>query len=102
MAFSRQQFPWYRRVFFGVMLIVQLSIIWPGFAYFSDAEPLILGFPLSFAWLIAMLLLGFAAFIGLYIMDNRREDAAEAEVGAAMPSPHKTAGDAMAQKENRS
>jgi hypothetical protein len=102
MASSRQKFPWYRRVFFGIMLIVQLSIIWPGFALFSAAEPLILGFPLSFAWLIAMLLLGFAAFIGLYIMDNRREDAAESEARAAMPSSQNPAGDASAQKESSS
>lgn len=102
MASSRQNFPWYRRVFFGIMLIVQLAIIWPGFALFSAAEPLILGFPLSFAWLIAMLLLGFAAFVGLYVLDNRREDAAEEELKAAMPSPEKNAGDAAAQTEGRS
>ena len=79
MTSSRSGSPWYRRIFFGVMLIVQLSIIWPGFAFFSAAEPLVLGLPLSFAWLIAMLLLGFAALISLYVMDNRRQDAIEAE-----------------------
>lgn len=102
MASSRQNFPWHRRVFFGVMLIVQLSIIWPGFALFSAAEPLIFGFPLSFAWLIAMLLLGFAAFVGLYVLDNRQQDAAKAQATAAMPSSQKTTGDAAAQTEKPS
>lgn len=102
MASSRQNFPWHRRVFFGLMLMVQLSIIWPGFALFSAAEPLILGFPLSFAWLIAMLLLGFAAFVGLYVLDNRQQDAAQAQATAAMPSSQKTAGHASAQTEKLS
>lgn len=80
--------PRHRRVFLSIMVFVQLGIIWPGYALFSAAEPLILGFPLSFAWLIAMLLLGFAALLMLYVGDNRAEDAAAPpDDKAAMPSP---------------
>ncbi|MFW6348290.1 MAG: hypothetical protein ACOC2C_06750 [Cyclonatronaceae bacterium] len=84
--------PRHRRVFLSIAIFVQLSIIWPGFALMSAAEPLVFGLPLSFAWLIAMLLLGFAALLMLYFGDNRQEEAAASSGdAAAMPSPEITA-----------
>ena len=86
--------PPHRRAFLIIMIFVQLSIIWPGFALMSAAEPLFFGLPLSFAWLIAMLLLGFAALLMLYFGDNRREGAAVSSDDApSIPSPETTAPD---------
>jgi len=64
--------PTNRVIFFILAIFIQLSVIWPLYAVFSAAEPFILGFPLSFAWLISILLFTFATMIFLYITDNRR------------------------------
>ncbi|MDV7396395.1 hypothetical protein RZS08_33685 [Arthrospira platensis SPKY1] len=41
-------------------------MLWPGHAWFGSAQPLIFGLPLSFAWIIAWVLIGFAALLGLH------------------------------------
>lgn len=62
------------RIIFGtVMLITSLAIIWPGHAIFSSATPLILGFPLSFAWIILWVIIGFAALVGIYLSDEHED-----------------------------
>ncbi len=63
-----------RVVFFVLAAFIQVSVIWPVYALFSSPEPFILGFPLSFAWLIFILLLAFAALVYLYITDYRDDD----------------------------
>ncbi len=63
-----------RVAFFIVVAFIQLGVIWPLYAVFSSAEPLILGFPLSFAWLIFILLLAFASMVFLYITDYRPDE----------------------------
>lgn len=55
------------------MLITSLAIIWPGHAIFSSATPLIFGFPLSFAWIILWVIIGFAAMLGLYLSDEHKD-----------------------------
>lgn len=62
-----------RILFLAVMLIIGLFLIWPGYAFFSSAEPFILGFPLSFAWIIICTVAGFVAMLALYMHDNRNE-----------------------------
>lgn len=52
------------------MILTALAIIWPGHALFSSATPLIFGFPLSFAWIIFWVIIGFAAMMGLYLSDS--------------------------------
>ncbi|TVR76828.1 MAG: hypothetical protein EA409_12870 [Saprospirales bacterium] len=59
-----------RWIFGVVMGLITLFLIWPGYLLFSAAEPLILGFPLSFAWVIFCTLLGFVALLGLYLSDR--------------------------------
>lgn len=62
------------RVFIiAVALLASLSIMWPGYPLFSGIEPFILGLPLSFAWMILWVIIGFAAMVALYISDNKEE-----------------------------
>ncbi|NBC26010.1 MAG: hypothetical protein GVY08_04050 [Bacteroidetes bacterium] len=55
------------------MLITTLAIIWPGPAIFSSSTPLILGFPLSFTWIILWVIIGFAALVGIYLSDKHED-----------------------------
>ena len=62
-----------RLVFIFVITLTSLAIIWPGHAIFSSATPLIFGFPLSFAWIILWVIIGFAALLGLYLSDSQND-----------------------------
>ncbi|MFO7846924.1 MAG: hypothetical protein R6V27_10205 [Balneolaceae bacterium] len=62
-----------RILFLFVMILTTLAIIWPGHAFFSSATPLILGFPLSFAWIILWVIIGFSALLGLYLADDHED-----------------------------
>jgi len=50
----------------GVIALVGLSLIWPLYTFFADARPLILGLPLSLAWLVLCLSVVFLALLVLY------------------------------------
>jgi hypothetical protein len=63
-----------RLIFITVMILTALAIIWPGHAIFSSATPLIFGFPLSFAWIILWVLIGFCAMTGLYLTDSHDDN----------------------------
>ena len=56
-----------------VMLLTVLAVVWPGHALFAAPKPLILGFPLSFVWVIFWILVSFAAMAGLYLADLDHE-----------------------------
>jgi hypothetical protein len=62
-----------RIIFVIIMLITTLAIIWPGPAIFSSSTPLILGFPLSFTWIILWVIIGFAALVGIYLSDKHED-----------------------------
>jgi len=64
-----------RTAFVIVMLLATIAVIWPGYALFSSATPLILGFPLSFAWIIFWVIVSFSAMMALYISDSNHEEA---------------------------
>ena len=55
-----------RRVFLAVYLLAAVLLIWPVYPLFSGIRPLILGLPLSFAWVVGVLLLMFGALLWLY------------------------------------
>ena len=59
------------------MIITALAIIWPGQAIFSSPTPFVLGFPLSFAWIICWVILGFVAMLGLYLTDSHDDHVRE-------------------------
>lgn len=63
-----------RLIFITVMILTALAIIWPGHALFSSATPLIFGFPLSFAWIILWVMIGFTAMLGLYLTDSHDDE----------------------------
>jgi len=49
-----------------------LALVWPVYPFFSAATPLVLGVPLSLAWVIGVLLVSFLVLLGLYLYDERR------------------------------
>ena len=63
-----------RWTFCIVITLVSLFLIWPGYSLFSSATPFILGFPLSFAWVIFCTIAGFLALLALYLSDNRKNN----------------------------
>lgn len=62
-----------KKIFLALLFIIQLSIIWPGFAFFDGIYPLILGLPLSFAWIVAMLLSAFFLLLWYYLSDPENQ-----------------------------
>ena len=63
-----------RKTFFLIgLLLIQLGLIWPVYPLFSDIYPLILGLPLSFAWVIAVLFAAFFLLLWYYLSDPERK-----------------------------
>ena len=64
-----------KRVLLLVVLLVvlQLSMIWPVYPFFSSPTPQILGFPLSFAWVIFILICSFLALLVYFLKDKKEE-----------------------------
>ncbi len=60
-----------RLVFLAVYLAAALMLIWPIYPLFSDIRPLILGLPLSLAWVLLALGVMFAALLWLYRTDDQ-------------------------------
>lgn len=58
----------------GFLFLFQLCLIWPIYPVFGGAEPFILGFPLSFAWVIFILVLSFLALLLFFKSENNTED----------------------------
>lgn len=64
-----------RKIIFLIgFLIIQLSLIWPIYPLFSAVDPMILGLPLSFAWVIFVLLAAFSLLLWYYLSDPKIND----------------------------
>lgn len=64
-----------RKIFFlAGLLLIQLSLIWPVYPVFSDIYPLILGIPLSFAWIIFVLLSAFSLLLWYYLTEPEESE----------------------------
>lgn len=61
-------------IFIVALLLIQLSLIWPVYPIFSDIYPLILGIPLSFAWVIFVLFAAFFLLLWYYLSDPGKKD----------------------------
>lgn len=61
-------------IFIVALLLIQLSLIWPVYPIFSDIYPLILGIPLSFAWVIFVLFAAFFLLLWYYLSDPEKTD----------------------------
>ncbi len=59
-----------RLVFAAVYLVVAAMLVWPVYPVFSGVFPLILGLPLSLAWVILALAVCFAALVALYLTEE--------------------------------
>jgi hypothetical protein len=55
------------------LAILQLCLIWPVYPLFSSPVPQILGFPLSFAWVIFILICSFFALLVYFLKDTKEE-----------------------------
>lgn len=69
--------PGERRVYVGVAVFfvaLFFALIWPVYPLFSGLRPLVLGVPLSLAYVVALLLLGFGVLLGLFVWEGRRLD----------------------------
>lgn len=64
-----------KKNFLILFFIIQLGLIWPGYTFFADIHPMILGLPLSFAWIVAMLLSAFFLLLWYYLTDSGSSDA---------------------------
>ncbi|MCR9131794.1 MAG: hypothetical protein NXI08_04440 [bacterium] len=54
----------------AILIIVQCCLIWPIYPFFSNPEPLILGFPQPFSWVIFMVTISFTTLLILFLKDN--------------------------------
>ena len=55
-----------RLLFVGILMTVAAALVWPVYPLFSGIFPLILGLPLSMAWIVLWLTVVFAALGWLY------------------------------------
>lgn len=58
--------------FVTVLTITGLALLWPLYPVFGSIEPYILGFPLSFAWVVVWLVVAFVALV-LYFRHDQDE-----------------------------
>lgn len=58
-----------KRIFLILFFAIQLGLIWPVYPIFGGIYPMILGLPLSFAWIILMLLSGFALLLWYHLSE---------------------------------
>lgn len=64
-----------RRVYGAVtawFLLATAAMLWPLYVPFARVRPLVLGLPLSLAWLLGILLASFCVGLGLLLWEERR------------------------------
>lgn len=64
-----------RTVFAAVYAAVAVMVTWPVYSLFSGTFPLILGLPLSLAWIVFALAVIFCALLWLYRADRLDDEA---------------------------
>jgi hypothetical protein len=66
---------WIRRAVGVFFVFYLLAVIWPVAGWFGTAEPFVLGLPLSLAWPVGWIVLGFAMLLLLDLGERDRHDA---------------------------
>lgn len=64
-----------RRVYRWLTLffcLVFVALSWPVYSLFGGIRPLILGMPLSLAYIVGVLVVSFLVLLGLYLWEDRR------------------------------
>lgn len=56
-------------IFLLLLLGIQMALIWPVYPLFSSIDPMILGLPFSFIWVILMLFCAFFLLLWYYLND---------------------------------
>lgn len=64
-----------RLAFLALWVAVAACLVWPIYPLFAGIRPLVLGLPLSFAWVVLALLVMFLALLWLYRSDGRADGA---------------------------
>lgn len=67
--------PRQRRVYLGataVLVVVFCVLVWPVYPHFADIRPLVLGVPMSLAWVVAWLLVSFATLLAVFLWEGRQ------------------------------
>ncbi len=62
-----------RGIFLAIYLAVGSLVMWPVYPRFAGVEPLILGLPLSFAWVVLAVVLMFGALLWLFLNEDHDE-----------------------------
>ena len=62
-----------RLVFVAIVIVAALALIWPVYSLFSGIFPLILGLPLSLAWIVLWLAVVLAALVWLFRSEDKTE-----------------------------
>jgi len=63
-----------KKIFLILFFAIQLGLIWPIYSIFGGIYPMILGLPLSFAWVVLMLLAGFSLLLWYHLSDPERKN----------------------------
>ncbi|MDX1617920.1 MAG: hypothetical protein R3224_03985 [Balneolaceae bacterium] len=74
-----------KRTFILIIALIQLCLLWPIYPLFSDIYPLILGLPLSFAWVVLMLAASFLTMLWYYLTDPALDKGSEPGSGTTPP-----------------
>jgi hypothetical protein len=59
------------RLAIGVFLLNLLAVTWPLLACFRSPEPFVLGLPMSMAWPIAWIIIGWIMLLVVYHFDSK-------------------------------
>lgn len=59
-----------RGLFVVLVMMAGAALTWPIYPLFAGAKPLILGLPLSLAWVLVWLILVFGGLVWLYLGDE--------------------------------
>lgn len=78
---------WGKLAFAVVAAGTALALVWPVYPLFSGIRPLILGLPLSLAWVVLWLGLVFVALVVLYRIEHGGRPAAGGQAGEPPPEP---------------
>ena len=62
------------RAAIAYFLLLFVALLWPVYPLFGDIRPLVLGMPLSLAYVLACLALSFAGLLGLFIWEGRERE----------------------------
>jgi hypothetical protein len=66
--------PGERRVYRAALvffLVVLAAVVWPVYALFADIRPLVLGMPLSLAWVVAWVVISFLGLLAIFLWESR-------------------------------